>query len=203
MVEKTLEEKMTDELNQAIQEAEKASAAQREADEIAEKAKSLDGLRRQKAETQAIQTAEALLEETSALVTAKLLRVQPEVNLWKQNYKHVVAEIEELIKALPLIQKEIVTSGLTLQRVSQDLYYKSHPGKNPLDPDNDIPAILSGANDFDSEWQAVGGASENLDVFPPMPASGVSFELAGLIRKISKVMVYSPKAGTRLFRKHG
>jgi hypothetical protein len=201
---KTLEETMSDlEINQAIQEAEEAQRQIEDAQELQEKAKSLDGLLKAKARAEAISTAEATLKQTSALVATKLLRLQPEVNLWKKNFEHVLAEIEELIKALPPIQKEIVTSGFALQRVSQDLYYKCHPGKNPLDPDTDIPASLSGENNFDSEWQAVGGASENLDVFPPMPTSGVSVELSALIRKMSKVMVYSSKAGTRFFHPRG
>jgi hypothetical protein len=191
------------ELDRQIEAAEAARLEQEKADETRARAESLDGLLRQKAQAEAIQAARVTLEQTSAAVAAKLLRVQPEVSLWKQNYKHVLGELEELIRALPKIEGEIVQSGYALQRVSQDLYYKSNPGKSPLDADNDIPAALSGANDFDTEWQAIGGGSENLDVFSPMPASGVSVELSGLIRKMSKVMVYSSKAGTRFFRRHG
>jgi gas vesicle protein len=205
MVDKTLDEQMdVIELNQKLREAEEAQAEIDSALSIQEKARSLDSLRKQKSQFEAVKSAETTLEAVSEQSKARLERVQEAVAQWREDFSRALYEVEELIKTLPAIESEIFSAGHALRQASETLYYDKNPGKVGMGDNNadsnDIPMSMSAASGFENEWAQAGGLSPDLAVFPKL--SGVAADLSMIIQKRSKATIYNPKFGTRFFRHH-
>jgi phage-related tail protein len=191
------------ELNEAIRQAEEAERQINEATEIQEKARSLQGLKQQRAQIEAIRLSESTLSAVTRQTEDRLAKIESAVSQWKDEFSKASYDIEQLISEFVPITKEILSAGYSLRKASESAYYRYHPEKLSMgDSEADsssIPGIFEASSGFEMLWQQVGGMSSGLDVFGKL--EGVSALLKALIVESSKVNPYLPSKGTKYFRR--
>jgi multidrug efflux pump subunit AcrA (membrane-fusion protein) len=201
MVVKTLEEQISEaELNAEIEKAEAAAQTVLEAQALQEQAAALDGLLKQRQAQQELRNAELTLERQRLVSSDRLEKIKPAVLEWRSNFERVVLELEGLVNQLTVIQGEIFGAGLSLQKASEAVYYRTHPrGMGDLEADSSkIPAIFESGDAFNQLWQSVDGLSPDLDIFPKL-STPVEQSLHELIYHAYKRAIYIPKKGLKFF----